>query len=117
MFIFLVAILNGLAALGLQLIINNLDSLGMLYGFLLSLLVYPVAGAASVAKEKTEMGLLYVIGTLLTTILTFGILSPAARPFLNIWNTTESFWTKALLVWLALIAACLVWVALKKPGE
>lgn len=117
--IFLVALFNAAAAVGIQLIINNYSSLGLLVSFLLSLVTYLVAGVAYYFKDKCDpgSGIMYLIGTALTTLATFALLYPAVGPFREIWANATTFWPKAFLVWVALQALTMVWVALKKPGE
>ena len=117
--IFLVVIFNGLGALGLQLIINNMDKLGTLYAFLLSLVTYLIIGISNVFKDKCDpqAGFVYILGVVLALAATFALLSPAVSTYRAIWSASSSFWTKAVLVWLALQALTAVWVALKKPQE
>lgn len=113
----LVAILCAAAAAVLSTIVLNFSSLSSAKAFVLSLLVMFICAFALPAKEAALKKGISPVAKWLIWIVAIAILSPAAKPYLSLWQGTHGFWPVTFLLWLALLALITVWLPLQGGDE
>lgn len=113
----LVTLLCALGAATLAQIVVRFSSLSLLTAFLLSLLVVAFTSGAFAAKEVAVKKRVSILAKVPTVILIFLFLTPSAKPYLTLCQSTAGFWSKAFLGWLAILALMLIWVPTQAHEE
>jgi peptidoglycan/LPS O-acetylase OafA/YrhL len=113
----LVTLLCALGAAALMQIVVRFSSLSLLAAFLLSLLVVLFTSGALAAKKVAAEKRVSVLAKLPAVILILLFLTPSAKPYLSLWQSTAGFWSKAFLVWLAILALMLITVPAQAGEE
>jgi hypothetical protein len=109
---FLSTILCAIAAGILAAVVINLYSIGALYAFLGSWLVALIGGGALYAKESAlRKGGAGIFSRIVGGFVVLVILATGTQTFLEHWKQAQSLWSRALLVWLALVGLMIVWVS------
>ncbi len=116
---FLVILLCAVSALLLSGIVLSFSSMSLLAAFLLSLVIMFLCAGALAAKEALVKKEGKFRGKFITLFVVLLCLSPAARPYLGLWQTVSGFWGKVFLVWLAILALMLFSLATQMgaPGD
>src|SRR5437762_1393049 len=113
----LVTVLCAIGAVTLLVIVTAGSSWNGLVAFLTSWVAVMFTALALKAKESAVRRGVSVVGKAIATVIVLGVLGTAVSPYLEFWRGSTGLWTKAFLVWLAVLALMMVWVPLQGGEE
>jgi len=116
----IVAIFCAGSAATITAIVLNYSTLSSLWAILLSFLVTILCGIAIAAKKAALTKGISNFARIGAVFVALTILTPAARPYLELWRGAHGFWSFVFLVWLGILAFTVVSIPVQageEPGD